>query len=155
MREVENVVGSDVDLGANGNQGMVLTGPNSGGKTVILKLLGLVALMSRSGIPVPANAGHSDYQPRVDFFNPVLADIGDIQSVGGDLSTFSGHMLVCREVLANSGRNSLVLMDELGSGTDPAQGVAIAQALLEGSFGHWLPCCHYYSLHGFETAGVI
>jgi DNA mismatch repair protein MutS2 len=138
LREIENVVGSDIDFGANGNQGLVLTGPNSGGKTVILKLLGLVALMTRSGIPVPATAADgkdSDYQPRVDFFNPVLADIGDIQSVGGDLSTFSGHMLVCREVLANSGRNALVLMDELGSGTDPAQGVAIAQALLEALLG--------------------
>jgi DNA mismatch repair protein MutS2 len=131
LREIENVVGSDLDLGADGNQGLVLTGPNSGGKTVILKLLGLVALMARGGIPIPANAGKNGYEPRVDFFNPVLADIGDIQSVGGDLSTFSGHMLVCREVLANSGKNCLVLMDELGSGTDPAQGVAIAQAVLE------------------------
>ena len=131
LREIQNVVGSDIDLGANGNQGLVLTGPNSGGKTVILKLLGLLALMARGGIPIPALAGSLDYEPRVDFFDPVLADIGDIQSVGGDLSTFSGHMLVCREVLARSGRNSLVLMDELGSGTDPAQGVAIAQALLE------------------------
>ena len=138
LRHVENVVGSDVELGANGNQGLVLTGPNSGGKTVILKMLGLYALMSRAGIPIPAappKKDHDenvvDYHPRVDFFNPVLADIGDIQSVGGDLSTFSGHMLVCREVLANAGRNALVLMDEVGSGTDPAQGVAIAQALLE------------------------
>ena len=81
--------------------------------------------MARDGIPVPAQSA------RVDFFNPVLADIGDIQSVGGDLSTFSGHMLVCREVLASSGKRALVLMDELGSGTDPSQGVAIAQALLE------------------------
>jgi len=120
--------------------------PNAGGKTIILKLLGLLALMARSGIPVPAQttsmhshaydsgSGTTDttlYQPRVDFFNPVLADIGDMQSVGGDLSTFSGHMLVCREVLNSSGRNALVLMDELGSGTDPNQGVAIAQALLE------------------------
>lgn len=131
LREIENVVGSDLDLGGNGNQGLVLTGPNSGGKTVILKLLGLVALMTRSGIPIPADGSETDHKPRVDFFNPVLADIGDIQSVDGDLSTFSGHMLVCREVLANSGKNALVLMDELGSGTDPAQGVAIAQALLE------------------------
>lgn len=135
LRQIENVVGSDIDLGADENQGLVLTGPNSGGKTVILKLLGLVALMARSGIPIPAKPGQNDYRPRVDFFNPVLADIGDIQSVGGDLSTFSGHMLVCREVLANSGRNALVLMDELGSGTDPAQGVAIAQALLEALLG--------------------
>jgi DNA mismatch repair protein MutS2 len=144
LRELSNVVGSDVELGSNGNQGLVLTGPNAGGKTVILKLLGLIALMARGGIPVPADPrfineyknGDDDddkeeYRPRVDFFNPVLADIGDLQSVGGDLSTFSGHILVCREVLANSGKNALVLMDEVGSGTDPAQGVAIAQALLE------------------------
>ena len=129
LRNVDNVVGSDIDLGDNGNQGLVLTGPNSGGKTVILKLLGLVALLARCGVPVPASPG--DYQPRVDFFDPVLADIGDIQSVGGDLSTFSGHMLVCKHVLENAGENALILMDELGSGTDPAQGVAIAQALLE------------------------
>ena len=122
------VVGSDVSIGADGNQGLVLTGPNAGGKTVILKLLGLVALMARNGIPIPADPNH---QPRVDFFSPVLADIGDLQSVGGDLSTFSGHMLVCKQVLESSGTNALVLMDELGSGTDPAQGVAIAQALLE------------------------
>lgn len=90
LRELDNVVGSDIDLGADGNQGLVLTGPNSGGKTVILKLLGLVALMARNGIPVPANPDSADYRPRVDFFAPVLADIGDLQSVGGDLSTFSG-----------------------------------------------------------------
>mmetsp|Transcript_28108 Transcript_28108/g.40241 ORF Transcript_28108/g.40241 Transcript_28108/m.40241 type:complete len:1031 (-) Transcript_28108:70-3162(-) len=125
LRELGNVVGSDIDLGANGNQGLILSGPNSGGKTIILKLIGLFALMARDGIPIPAQSA------RVDFFNPVLADIGDIQSVGGDLSTFSGHMLVCREVLASSGKRALVLMDELGSGTDPSQGVAIAQALLE------------------------
>ncbi|KAL7581435.1 hypothetical protein ACA910_022016 [Epithemia clementina (nom. ined.)] len=131
LRNLDNIVGSDIDLGANGNQGLVLTGPNSGGKTVILKLLGLVALLARGGVPVPASPGDDSYQPRVDFFDPVLADIGDIQSVGGDLSTFSGHMLVCKQVLENAGENALVLMDELGSGTDPAQGVAIAQALLE------------------------
>jgi DNA mismatch repair protein MutS2 len=164
------VVGNDIDFGFDDqNQGLVLTGPNSGGKTVVLKILGLCALMVRDGIPLPAamsNGGGgigdgaalgTTTQPpqpaRVDFFNPVLADIGDMQSVGGDLSTFSGHMLVCREVLAQTERaaqaaangggankngqtqektgHPLVLMDELGSGTDPAQGVAIAQALLE------------------------
>merc|ERR1712232_92803 len=102
--------------------------------------MGLTTLMVRAGIPIPAaavvapvngNDKNSPYKPRVDFFNPVLADIGDIQSVDGDLSTFSGHMLVCREILSNSEKNALVLMDELGSGTDPNQGVAIAQALLE------------------------
>jgi DNA mismatch repair protein MutS2 len=89
LREIDNVVGSDIDIGAGENQGLILTGPNSGGKTVILKLLGLSALMARDGIPVPA---HPD-GARVDYFNPVLADIGDLQSVGDDLSTFSGHMV--------------------------------------------------------------
>jgi len=145
LRELEDIVGNDIDLGDNGNQGLVLTGPNSGGKTVILKLMGLFAYMTRDGIPLPAAPACTsitvdeetgdeimeEVVPRVDYFDPVLADIGDIQSVDGDLSTFSGHMLVCREVLANSKKNALVLMDELGSGTDPAQGVAIAQALLE------------------------
>jgi len=136
LREIQNVVGSDIDLGAGGNQGLVLTGPNAGGKTVVLKLLGLICLLARGGIPVPAapkglGGDDVDYAPRVDFFCPILADIGDLQSVGGDLSTFSGHMLVCREILNNSGKNALVLMDELGSGTDPNQGVAIAQAILE------------------------
>jgi len=106
--------------------GLVLTGPNAGGKTIVLKTLGLLALLVRLGIPVPARRG-----VRVDFFSPILADIGDMQSVTGDLSTFSGHLLVCREVLSNAASGALVLMDEMGSGTDPAQGVAIAQALLE------------------------
>lgn len=127
LRELPNVVGSDIDIGAQTNQGLVLTGPNSGGKTIILKLLGLFSLMAKDGIPVPAMPDGA----RVDFFDPVLADIGDLQSVDEDLSTFSGHMLVCREVLKYSGKNALVLMDELGSGTDPNQGVAIAQAILE------------------------
>jgi DNA mismatch repair protein MutS2 len=127
LRELPNVVGSDIDIGAGSNQGLVLTGPNSGGKTIILKLLGLFSLMAKDGIPVPALPNGA----RVDFFDPVLADIGDLQSVDEDLSTFSGHMLVCREVLKHSGKNALVLMDELGSGTDPNQGVAIAQAILE------------------------
>mmetsp|Transcript_20824 Transcript_20824/g.31370 ORF Transcript_20824/g.31370 Transcript_20824/m.31370 type:complete len:1017 (+) Transcript_20824:76-3126(+) len=149
LREVENIVGSDVDLGSGGNQGLVLTGPNSGGKTVILKLLGLMALMTRNGIPIPAEGKSPNHTPRVDFFDPVLADIGDLQSVGGDLSTFSGHMLVCREVLASSGRDALVLMDELGSGTDPSQGVAIAQALLEALVDTGARCAittHYMEL---------
>ena len=105
------VVGSDVDIGRGKNQGLILTGPNSGGKTIILKLLGLYAFMVRDGIPIPSKPSEP---ARVDYFCPILADIGDMQSVDGDLSTFSGHMLVCREILSNSGRNALVLMDELG-----------------------------------------
>jgi DNA mismatch repair protein MutS2 len=128
LRGLEGVVGSDIDIGEGNNQGLILTGPNSGGKTIVLKLLGLFAFMVRDGIPVPCEPSEP---ARVDFFSPVLADIGDIQSVDSDLSTFSGHMLVVREVLNNADKNALVLMDEPGSGTDPNQGVAIAQALLE------------------------
>ena len=127
-----NVVGSDVDIGRGTNQGLILTGPNSGGKTIILKLLGLYAFMVRDGIPLPSGSRSTNpTDARVDYFSPILADIGDSQSVDGDLSTFSGHMLVCREVLTNANKDALVLMDELGSGTDPNQGVAIARALLE------------------------
>ncbi len=118
-------IGNNVHLDP-AKPGLVLTGPNAGGKTIVLKTLGLLALLVRLGIPVPARRG-----VRVDFFAPILADIGDMQSVTGDLSTFSGHLLVCREVLSNAASGALVLMDEMGSGTDPAQGVAIAQALLE------------------------
>jgi hypothetical protein len=130
LRKNVDVVGSAISLGVGSNQGLVLTGPNAGGKTIVLKLLGLVALMARCGIPIPAQSSsvvqqpahvhnYDDnklqlVQPRVDFFDPVLADIGDLQSVGSDLSTFSGHMLVCREVLNTAGQNALVLMDELG-----------------------------------------
>eukprot|EP00611_Tribonema_gayanum_P020564 TRINITY_DN3769_c0_g1_i1.p1 TRINITY_DN3769_c0_g1~~TRINITY_DN3769_c0_g1_i1.p1 ORF type:complete len:957 (-),score=319.07 TRINITY_DN3769_c0_g1_i1:1132-4002(-) len=118
-------VPNDLELDAS-SQALVLTGPNAGGKTVVLKTLGLVALMARAGIPVPAARG-----ARVDVFDPVLADIGDLQSVTGDLSTFSGHLMVCKAVLERARPGALVLMDEMGSGTDPAQGVALAQALLE------------------------
>ena len=111
---LKGVVGSDIELGTEKNRALILSGPNAGGKTITEKTIGLCALMSRDGLLLPAEEG-----ARVDFFNPVLADIGDLQSVDEDLSTFSGHMLVCREVLANSGKNALVLMDELGSGTDP------------------------------------
>jgi hypothetical protein len=95
LRQIADVVGSDVTLGADGNQGLVLTGPNAGGKTIILKLIGLLALMARSGIPVPAKpvkAG-SDFEPRVDFFDPILADIGDMQSVGTYILLFCGATL--------------------------------------------------------------
>jgi len=120
------VVGNDIsitkDVGC-----LVLTGPNAGGKTVVLKTLGVLALMVRSGIPLPC----SGRKPRFDFFPTVLADIGDLQSVSNELSTFSGHLMVCKAVLDNSKEGSLVLMDEMGSGTDPSQGAALAQSLLE------------------------
>lgn len=111
--------------------GLVLSGPNTGGKTVALKTLGLAALMVRSGIPVPCREGS-----RVDLFLPVVADIGDWQTVEGDLSTFSGHVAVLKAVLEAVAAGpalppALVLLDELGMGTDPAQGAALARAVLE------------------------
>ncbi|RME20607.1 MAG: endonuclease MutS2, partial [Deltaproteobacteria bacterium] len=119
------------DLGLDDRRrGLVLSGPNTGGKTIALKTLGLAALMVRAGIPVPCAEGS-----RVDFFSPVVADVGDWQSVEGDLSTFSGHVAVLRAVLdavrPDAPHPALVLLDELGMGTDPAQGAALARAVLE------------------------
>ena len=120
-----DVIPNDLRLDS-AHPGLVLTGPNTGGKTVALKLLGLAALLARAGIPVPAAEGS-----RVDFFSPILADIGDLQSVSGDLSTFSGHVMVVKEVLATARPGALVLLDEVAVGTDPAQGAALARAVME------------------------
>lgn len=122
-----DAIGNDINLGSD-STAMVISGPNAGGKTIILKTAGLFALMAKHAIPVPARDG-----ARVDIFN-VMADIGDMQTVSGDLSTFSGHLVVCREMLqkaSNHQGHSLALLDEVGTGTDPAQGAALAQAILE------------------------
>lgn len=120
-------VGNNIELDRQ-NAALVISGPNAGGKTVVLKTAGLFALMAKHAIPLPTRPG-----ARVDFFQ-VMADIGDMQTVSGDLSTFSGHLVVCREMLTHAKGhegNSLVLLDEIGTGTDPAQGAALAQAVLE------------------------
>ncbi|MFH1464576.1 MAG: endonuclease MutS2, partial [Pseudomonadota bacterium] len=106
--------------------GLVLTGPNAGGKTVALKTVGLAALFVRAGIPFPAREGS-----RIDFFAEVLADVGDLQSVEGDLSTFSGHLLLLGAMLAGAAPGHLLLLDEIAVGTDPAQGAALARATIE------------------------
>ena len=120
-------IGNNIALDKQ-NAALVISGPNAGGKTVVLKTAGLFALMAKHSIPLPTRPG-----ARVDFMQ-VMADIGDMQSVSGDLSTFSGHLVVCREMLKHAMSykgNSLVLLDEIGTGTDPAQGAALAQAVLE------------------------
>ncbi len=119
-----DVIENDLEI-ARG-RALVLSGPNAGGKTVSLKLLGLAALMSRAGLPVPAGEGSE-----VGFFGPVLTDIGDDQSLEKNLSTFSAHVRNVVRVLDESGERALVLLDELATGTDPNEGAALACAIVD------------------------
>jgi len=115
------------DLALNSTQsGLLLTGPNAGGKTISLKTIGLCALLVQMGCFLPADEGS-----RMDLFPTILAAIGDAQTVHEDLSSFSGHLLRLQEMLAASAPGALLLLDEIASGTDPAQGAPLAQAVME------------------------
>ncbi|HEU5076154.1 MAG TPA: Smr/MutS family protein, partial [Polyangiaceae bacterium] len=118
------VVANDLVLG--GGEALVLSGPNAGGKTVALKTIGLFALMSAAGIPLPC-----DPASRVGFFERVLADVGDQQSLSHSLSTFSGHVQKLAAILDVSASGTLVVLDEVAAGTDPEEGAALAGAVLE------------------------
>nr|MBA3671623.1 hypothetical protein [Gemmatimonadaceae bacterium] len=109
-----------------GERTLLVSGPNTGGKTVLLKALGLISTMAQSGIPVPVGA-----ETTVPVFDDVLADIGDEQSIEASLSTFSAHLKNLSEILRGATGSSLVLIDELGSGTDPQEGAALGWAILE------------------------
>jgi DNA mismatch repair protein MutS2 len=119
------VVPIDLRLGGD-MRALVITGPNTGGKTVALRTLGLLSLMHQSGLHVPAAHGS-----RMPIFRDVFADIGDEQSVAQSLSTFSGHLRSIIRIVESASRGCLVLLDELGAGTDPTEGSALAQALLD------------------------
>ena len=119
------VVPINFELG-NPENIMLITGPNTGGKTITLKVAGLLTIMALSGIPIPANE-----KTEVGYFHNVLADIGDEQSLEQNLSSFSGHVSKIKDIIEHASSKSLVLMDELGSGTDPMEGAAFAMAIID------------------------
>ena len=148
-----NVVPITVELEGDRRQ-LVITGPNTGGKTVSLKTIGLLALMAQSGIPVPAD------RAEMPVFDAILADIGDYQSIEQNLSTFSAHVTNIDFISRTATRDSLVLLDELGSATDPEEGAALAVAIAEhfrrvGSMT--VISTHHTSLkvYGANSSGVI
>lgn len=154
LLDPNNVVPIDIDP-APGTRAIVITGPNTGGKTVSLKTLGLLVVMAQSGLHIPAQSGSE-----LPCFHSVWADIGDEQSIEQSLSTFSGHITNIIRIIKKIDERSLVIFDELGSGTDPQEGAAIARAILSHLLdvgAMTLVATHYPELKTFAhgTDGVV
>ncbi|QZN93657.1 endonuclease MutS2 [Limosilactobacillus panis] len=150
----DKVVANDIKIGED-YQVIIITGPNTGGKTITLKTLGIIQLMGQSGLFIPTEEGST-----IAVFDNIFADIGDEQSLEQNLSTFSGHMDNVKAILDRITNRSLVLLDELGAGTDPKEGAALAMSILDaiGAKGSMVVITTHYpelKVYGYDRAKTI